>query len=49
MKNEPLTQAAEMDFSDFVALYKSFSLRFVLCEPISDRIYNKVPKMLPIF
>lgn len=27
MKGEPLTQAAELDFSDFVALYKSFSLR----------------------
>ena len=26
-KNEPLTQAAELDFTDFVALYKSFSLR----------------------
>ena len=27
MKGEPITQAAELDFSDFVALYKSFILR----------------------
>ena len=27
VRGEPLTQAAELDFSDFVALYKSFSLR----------------------
>ena len=26
-KNEPLTQAAELDFTDFVALYKCFTLR----------------------
>lgn len=27
VKGDPLAQAAELDFSDFVALYKSFSLR----------------------